>query len=80
MNIKTARDDRRVHTASVREEDLHRLVLQAVADQADVDLQALGVTSRVYTTRYTEGSLGTSKPEIVVEIIEDFTAMPGAAA
>lgn len=70
INVSSDRQNRTVHRAQVDEKELHRLVLHAVAGQLGLVPDAANLTVRVYSTAYQEGSLGTSKPRIEVEIIE----------
>ncbi|UGA37789.1 hypothetical protein JOS77_28210 [Chromobacterium haemolyticum] len=63
--------NRTVHTANVDEADLHALALKAVAESVGLDPAAQNLVVRIYSTTHQEGSLGTSKPRVVVEIIED---------
>lgn len=68
--LNTVKHQREIrHT--MREPDLHQLVAETVAKETGVDLTNPNVTYRVYTSSYQEGSLGTRKPEVVVEITVD---------
>lgn len=79
MKINTERQDRRVHKTTINEPELLTMVAKAVALQLGIVLDTDGITYRAYTSSYQEGSLGTSKTCIVVEMTEDFSKMPKAA-
>ena len=70
IKVHSDRQNRTVHKAHVDEADLHRLALHAVAGQLGLVPDAANLSVRVYSTTHQEGSLGTSKPRIEVEIIE----------
>lgn len=71
LSIRTERKNCSVHTVEVREPQLLAMVEQAVAAQLGIDLAAGHVKARSYASTYREGSLGTSKASIEVEIVVD---------
>ncbi len=68
INVSREHQNRTVYRAHIDERDLHALALKAVAEAAGLDLAASDFATRVYSTTHSDGSLGSSKPRIVVEI------------
>ncbi|WP_141111185.1 hypothetical protein [Chromobacterium haemolyticum] len=71
MKVNSTRQNHTIHLAHVDEPELLRLVTDAIAQQLGLDARAANVKVRAYTTSYSEGSLGTGKTRVVVEITED---------
>lgn len=78
IKVHSDRQNRTVHKAHVDEADLHRLALHAVASQLGLVPGAANLSVQLHSATYQEGSLGTSKPRIVVEIIEAHDVEPQA--
>ena len=74
IQVSSARQNRSVHASIVDQEQLIALAVEAVARQLGIDSAAKNVTVRGYTDSYKEGSLGTSKTRVRVEITEDHGA------
>ena len=79
INIRTERQDRTVHKARLLEPEIHRIVVEAIAAKLGVHLAGDGVSVRAYTGSHQEGSLGTSKPTVEVELVIDHLLEPKAA-
>lgn len=71
MKINSTRQHHTIHLAHVDEPELLQLVTDAIAKQLGLDACAANVKTRAHTTSYSEGSLGSSKTRVVVEITED---------
>lgn len=74
INVNSDRQNRTVHAATVNQDQLIALAVEAVARSIGLDSTAKNVTVRAYTSSYTEGSLGTAKTSVKVEITESHGA------
>lgn len=82
LNIRSDEQHRTVHKARIDEEALLALCIDHVAQRLGLDSTAPNVSVRAYRTSYTEGSLGTPKTRVEVELIEDHkpdSAAPAAS-
>lgn len=82
LRINSNKQNRTVHAATIDEPALLALVVDHVAQRLGLDASAPNVKVRAYVTTYSEGSLGTSKTHIEVELIEhhgDEIAPPAAS-
>lgn len=70
ISVSSDRQNRTVHTATVDQEQLIALAVDAAARAIGLDATAQNVSVRAYTSSYTEGSLGTLKTCVKVEIKE----------
>lgn len=68
LQIHSDRQNRTVHRATLDEPALLALASRLVAEQVGAEIGRAGVTVRAYTSSYQEGSLGTSKTCIKVEL------------
>ena len=71
LRISSNKQNRTVHKAFIDEPALLALVVDHVARSLGLDASAENLQVRAYTTTYKEGSLGTGKTRIEVELIED---------
>lgn len=74
LRINSNKQNRMVHAATIDEPALLALVVDHVAQRLGLDASVPNVKVRAYVTTYTEGSLGTSKTRIEVELIESHEA------
>lgn len=75
MSIHTSETNHRRHRVRLEESQIQALLARAVADQVQVDLEAVNVTVRVHLGS-DSGSL-TIQRYAEVEITEDFSAQKG---
>jgi hypothetical protein len=74
INVNSDMQNRTVHASTVDQDQLIALAVEAVARSIGLDSTAKNVTVRAYTSSYTEGSLGTAKTSVKVEITESHGA------
>lgn len=78
LRINSNKQNRTVHTVTIDEPALLALVVGHVARSLGFDAAAANVRIRAYASSYQEGSLGTRKTRIEVELIEDHEPEIGA--
>ncbi|WP_315125280.1 hypothetical protein [Comamonas antarctica] len=71
VRINSNKQNRTVHKAFIDEPALLALAVDHVAQSLGLDTSAQNLRVRAYASSYKEGSLGTSKTRIEVELIED---------
>ena len=74
LRISSNKQNRTVHAATIDEPALLALVVDHVAQRLGLDASAPNLQVRAYVTTCKEGSLGTSKTRIEVELIEGHEA------
>lgn len=74
LRINSNKQNRTVHAATIDEPALLALVVGHVAQRLGLDASAPNLKVRAYVTTYSEGSLGTSKTRIEVELVESHEA------
>lgn len=70
LDIRSDRQNHTVHKARIDEEALLTLCIDHVAQRLGLNASAANVRIHAYRTSYTEGSPGTPKTRIEVELIE----------
>jgi len=77
--VRSERKNVTVHKAVFHEKDLHDLVARAVGCGVGVPWRAPWVHVHIYSSTHQEGSLGTSKPCVHIELTVDHDKEPDAA-
>lgn len=74
--IRSKHQNRSVHQAHFDEDELKKMAVEAVAAQLGIDPTADHIHVHAVATTYMEGSLGTRRARIEVEIIDNHEGKP----
>ena len=78
LRIDSNKQNRTIHKAYIDEPAMLALAVDHVARSLGLEASAENLRVRAYTSTYKEGSLGTSRTRIEVELIEDHEPEIGA--
>ena len=74
--VRTTYQHRTVHKAHIDENELKRIAIAAVAAKLGIDPDADHIEATAISTTHMEGSLGTRRPRIEVEIVDHHEVKP----
>ncbi|MPS35022.1 MAG: hypothetical protein E2593_06970 [Stenotrophomonas sp.] len=77
--VRSERKNVTVHKAVFHEKDLHDLVARTLGCSVGVPWRAPWVRVHIYSSTHQEGSLGTSKPCVHIELTVDHDKEPAEA-